>query len=100
VRKSEVQNEKRGRKRRAHPYQMAIPASKEFASNCGENVPEGRLSEFEAIALNEITLQNSDQDVAQILCFYNDFQKLHFVSFHYHKVSYLRKRITVNCILN
>ena len=72
VRKSKVQNEKRGRKRRAHPYQMAIPASKEFASDRGENVPEGRWSEFEAIALNEITLQNSDQDVAQILCFYND----------------------------
>ena len=68
---------------------MAIPASNMFASDCEEKVPDGRWSEFETIVTNEITLQNSDQDMAQILSLYNDlvcFQKLHFVSFHSQKV--------------
>jgi hypothetical protein len=51
---------------------MVIPASKKFASNRGEKVPDGRWSEFETIVLNEIALQNSNQDVAQMLCLYND----------------------------
>ena len=96
TRQSKLQNEKSVRKRRAHPYQMVIPASKKFASNRGEKVPDGRWSEFETIVLNEIALQNSNQDVAQMLCLYNDlvyYSKAPFCIFSLPKTVLFREKI-------
>ena len=65
ARQLKLENERSGRKCRAHPYQVAIPASKKFASDSGEK--DGRWSEMIVLIM-----QISDQDVTQILSLYND----------------------------
>ena len=67
ARQLKLENERSGRKCRPHPYQVAIPASKKFASDSGEKVPDGCWSEMIVLIM-----QNSDVDVAQILSLYND----------------------------
>ena len=92
ARQLKLENERSGRKCRAHPYQVAIPASKKFASDSGEK--DGRWSEMIVLIM-----QISDQDVTQILSLYNDlvyYSKASFCVFTPRKCCFQRKDLYSN----